>query len=97
MDRLQDARDDMRNGYGNGATGVFISGIAWLISSLIVNLHTAQKGIRALIIIGGMFIFPMATLIGKLAGIKGAHNKNSPLGKLVMEGTVWMIMCIPLA
>jgi hypothetical protein len=47
MDHLQDTQDDMRNGYGNGATGVFISGIVWLISSLIVNLHTAQKGIWA--------------------------------------------------
>lgn len=93
---LQDAQDDMRDGYGYGSIGVFVSGIVWVFSSLIVNYHSSQKGIWTLII-GGMFIFPMATLIGKLMGIKGGHNKNNPLGKLAMEGTIWMIMCIPLA
>lgn len=96
MDNIQDAQADMRNGYGYGSTGVFISGIVWLISGLVVNLQSPQKGIWALII-GGMFIFPLSALIGKLIGIKGGHNKNNPLGKLVMEGTIWMIMCIPLA
>ncbi|MFV8346488.1 DUF7010 family protein [Flavobacterium sp. ZB4P13] len=93
---LQDAQGDMRDGYGYGSIGVFVSGIVWVFSSLIVNYHSSQKGIWTLII-GGMFIFPMATLIGKLIGIKGGHNKNNPLGKLAMEGTIWMIMCIPLA
>jgi len=37
----------------------------------------------------------LATLIGKLIGIKEGHNKNNPLGKLAMEGTKWMIACIP--
>lgn len=30
-------------------------------------------------------------------GFRGAHDKTNPLGKLGMEGTIWMIMCIPLA
>lgn len=93
---LQDAQSDMRDGYGYGSIGVFVSGIVWVFSSLIVNYHSSHNGIWTLII-GGMFIFPLATLIGKLMGIKGAHNKNNPLGKLAMEGTIWMIMCIPLA
>jgi hypothetical protein len=96
MNNIQDAQSDMRNGYGYGSIGVFISGIVWITTSLIVNYYSSQKGIWALII-GGMFIFPLATLIGKLIGIKGAHNKSNPFGKLGMEGTIWMIMCIPLA
>jgi hypothetical protein len=96
MNNLQDAQGDMRNGYGYGAVGVFVSGIVWLLSSLIANSHSSQTAIWTLII-GGILIFPLATLIGKLIGIKGGHNKNNPLGKLAMEGTIWMIMCIPLA
>lgn len=91
---LQDAQGDMRNGYGS--IGVFISGIVWVFSSLLVNYHSSQKGIWTLII-GGMFIFPIATLFGKLMGIKGGHQKNNPFSKLAMEGTLWMIMCISLA
>ena len=93
---LQEAQGDMRDGYGYGSIGVFISGIVWVFSSLIVNYHSSQKGIWTLII-GGMFIFPVATLLGKVMGIKGEHTKNNPFGKLAMEGTIWMIMCIPLA
>ncbi|WP_099769085.1 DUF7010 family protein [Chryseobacterium sp. 52] len=96
MDHLQDAQSDMKEGYGYGSIGVFVSGTVWLFSSWAVNFYTVQKGIWVLMI-GGVFIFPLATLIGKLIGIKGKHHKNNPLGKLAMEGTLWMIMCIPLA
>lgn len=96
MNNLQDFQSDMRKGYGNGSIGIFVSGIIWIISSLIVNSYSPTKGIWALII-GGMFIFPLGTLIGKLMGVSGQHNKNNPLGKLAMEGTLWMIVCIPLA
>lgn len=96
MNNLQEAQSDMRNSYGYGSIGVFVSGMIWLISSLVVNVYSSEKGIWTLII-GGMMILPLATLIGKLVGIKGQHNKNNPLGKLAMEGTIWMILCIPLA
>ena len=71
------------------------------------NLQVAQSDMRSgyghgsigvlALIIGGMLIFPISALMGKLIGIKGVHDKNNPLGKLAMEGTIWMIMCIPLA
>jgi len=59
-----------------------------------VTFYSAQKGIWT-VVIGGMLIFSLATLIGKLIGIKEGHNKNNPLGKLAMEGTKWMIACFP--
>ena len=96
MMNLQDAQQDMKNGYGYGSVGVIVSGVVWLISSLAVNFYSSKNGIWVLMI-GGMLIFPLATLIGKLIGLKGGHDKNNPLAKLTMEGTIWMIMCIPLA
>ena len=30
-------------------------------------------------------------------GVSGTHTKNNPLGRLGMEGTFFMLMCIPLA
>ncbi len=96
MTNLQDAQQDMKNGYGYGAVGVIVSGIVWLLSSLAVNFYSPKNGIWTLII-GGMLIFPVANLIGKLIGLKSKHDKNNPLAKLTMEGTIWMIMCIPLA
>ncbi|SFN23132.1 hypothetical protein SAMN05421594_1675 [Chryseobacterium oleae] len=96
MDNLKEAQQDMKYSYGYGSIGVFVSGVIWLLSSLSVHFYTPQKAIWVLII-GGVFIFPLSTLIGKLTGIKGDHHKGNPLGKLAMEGTIWMIMCIPLA
>lgn len=95
-DSLQDSQQDMKTGYAYGSTGVLVSGIIWVISSLIVNFYSPQKGIWALLI-GGVLIFPLSALMGKLMGIKGEHQKNNPLARLAMEGTIWMIMCIPLA
>ncbi|MCT2561066.1 hypothetical protein N0B48_04110 [Chryseobacterium sp. pc1-10] len=86
----------MKDSYGYGSIGVFVSGVIWLLSSLAVHFYTPQKTMLVLIV-GGVFIFPLSTLIGKLTGIKGEHRKGNPLGKHAMEGTIWMIMCIPLA
>lgn len=96
MDNLKKAQEDMRNGYGYGSIGVLVSGTVWITAGIILIFYSSQKGIWALII-GGILIFPVSTLIEKLIGIKGGHDKNNPLGKLGMEGTIWMIMCIPLA
>ena len=96
MKNLQDAQQEIKNGYGYGSVGVIVSGIVWLISSLAVSFYSPKNGIWTLMI-GGMLIFPVANLIGKLIGLKGGHDKNNPLAKLTMEGTIWMIMCIPLA
>ncbi|GAB0157640.1 hypothetical protein CHRYSEOSP005_29190 [Chryseobacterium sp. Alg-005] len=96
MDSISDAQNDMKNGYGYGSTGVIVSGVVWLTSCLIACFYSSQHAMWALII-GGMFISPLAALVEKLVGIKGRHEKNNPLATLAMESTVWMIMCIPLA
>lgn len=96
MNNLQEAQNDMRIGYGYGSMGSLVSGIIWVIASLVVNYYSPQKGILTLII-GGMFIFPLSMSVEKIIGIKGGHKKDNPLGKLAMEGTIWMLMCIPLA
>lgn len=96
MQNLSEAQRDMRNGYANGSIGIIVSGIVWSLSSFSTYYYSTSIGIWTLII-GGMFIFPVGVLIEKLMGLPGSHQKDNPLGKLAMEGTLWMIMCIPLA
>jgi len=93
---LESAQQDMRTGYGYGSTGIFSSGLVWLCAAVAVLQFGVDTGIWTLII-GGMMIFPLSMLIGKLAGIPGKHDSSNPLGKSAMEGTVWMLMCIPMA
>jgi hypothetical protein len=96
MNIIEEAQNDMKNGYGYGSVGVLVSGLVWITAGAIATSYAPQKAIWALLI-GGVLIFPLSTLIGKLIAIKAQHNKSNPLGKLAMEVTIWMIMCIPLA
>ncbi|MBD2756569.1 hypothetical protein IC230_27025 [Spirosoma sp. BT704] len=96
MDSLAAAQTDLRTNYRNGATGVFISGVVWLITAGVLYNFSTKQAIWALLI-GGALIHPVSTLINKLMGLKAATNQDNPLTGLAMEGTVFMLMSIPLA
>lgn len=93
--KLDEAQKDMRNGYALGSLGVMTSGSVWLVSALVAHAYTPTQAIWALLI-GGVLITPISGIWEKIIGLKG-HSANNPLMNLVMENTIWMIMCIPLA
>ncbi len=95
-DSISQAQKEMRKGYGNGALGILVSGLVWLTSAIVAALDSDQHAIWTLLI-GGMMIFPISIIFAKLTGIPGNHSKENPLGSLALEGTVLMIMCIPIA
>jgi hypothetical protein len=96
MMTIADAQRDMRFAYYNSATGAMASATAWLVAALVVTFVCGTAGIGALIV-GGMFIFPASVLLSKVMGRPGKHGKDNPLGALAMEGTMWMILSIPVA
>jgi hypothetical protein len=93
---LSAAQADMRQGYLGGAAGVFASGIAWLVAG-IVALAVSPRGAVAALFFGGMLIHPVSILVAKLAGRPGKHSKGNPLARLALEGTIWMLLSIPIA
>ena len=95
-DSISQAQKDMRTGYGNGALGILVSGSVWLTSAIVASQVSDQHAIWTLLI-GGTLIFPLSILFAKLAKISGKHAVGNPLGSLALEGTVLMIMCIPIA
>jgi hypothetical protein len=96
IDSITNAQADLRKGYADGALGVMASGTVWMVAALVAFLVSSQTAVWTLFF-GGMLIHPLGLLLAKLVGISGSHHKKNPLGKLVMEGTVFMLMCIPLA
>lgn len=96
IDTFSQAQSDMRKGYANGSIGVLVSGFIWLISATIAYQYSAKQAIWTLLI-GGMFIHPVGILLSKVIGLRGSHTKGNPLGNLAMEGTIFMIMCLPIA
>nr|WP_288931151.1 hypothetical protein [uncultured Allomuricauda sp.] len=96
VDNIANAQADLRKGYADGALGVLASGTVWMAAALVAFLVSSQTAIWTLFF-GGMLIHPLGLLMAKLVGVPGNHFKQNPLGKLIMEGTIFMLMCIPLA
>ena len=93
---VSEAQVDMRQGYCSGGTGILASAIAWSVASGVAVFGSAQNAVWVLLI-GGMFIHPVAVLLCKLLGARGAHSKGNPLGQLAGASTFWLIFCLPLA
>lgn len=93
---ITQAQSDMCKSYGNGSIGILSSGLVWLISSIVAFKISDKQSVWTLLI-GGVFIHPLSILLSKVVGLSGTHSKENPLGKLAMEGTIFMLMCLPLA
>ncbi|SDQ14063.1 DUF7010 family protein [Flagellimonas zhangzhouensis] len=95
-DSINVAQSDLRKAYANGAFGVLASGLVWLAVSIVAHLVAPQTAVWSLFF-GGMLIYPLGLILTKIMGVSAKHSKHNPLGKLIMEGTIFMLMCIPLA
>ncbi|GAB4042569.1 DUF7010 family protein [Spirosoma jeollabukense] len=96
IDSIKAAQSDMRAAYRNGATGVLISGLVWLATGFVFYNFSAKQAIWALLI-GGAFIHPVTLLVNKITGLNTFTNKDNKLVNLALEGTIFMLMTIPIA
>ena len=92
---IADAQREMRYAYHDGAPGVLVSGTVWLIAGLVAASGRPERAIWSLFI-GGMFIHPVSVLLNKMLGRPGTHTPGNPLGALALEGTIWMLLSLPL-
>lgn len=65
IDTISQAQADMSKGYANGAAGMIVSGLIWLIAATVSFKFSDKQAVRTLLI-GGMFIFPISLLAYKL-------------------------------
>ena len=96
LQSIEEAQLDMRVAYSNGYSGVIVSGLVWLVAGLVALYTSPQQAVWTLLI-GGALIHPIGILFNKVLGRSGAHASNNVLGRLALEGTIFMIMCLPLA
>ena len=88
---IRKAQLDMRQAYLNGATGVLISGIVWLVASIIAYLYSQETSLYVFFF-GGMLIHPLSIVMDKALKRSGKHQKDNPLGKLAMESTLLLFI-----
>jgi hypothetical protein len=96
LQTMRSAQHDMRVAYLHGAPGIIVSGTVWLVAGLVAIYLSPYTAVWTLLI-GGALIHPISILVNKILGASGTHDRNNPLGRLAMEGTIFMIMCMPLA
>jgi hypothetical protein len=92
---ILDAQKDMRYGFFGGGVGMFVSGIAWLLSGIVALNGETNQAIWALLI-GGALISPISGIFTKVLGRPDNATPGNPLMSLAMEGTAWLIFCLPL-
>lgn len=95
-DRFQTYQADMRSAYINGAPGVLTSGVVWLLAT-VVSATLSQAASIGTLLVGGTLIFPVSVLICRLFGATGKHRSGNPLGRLAIEGTLWLMAGIFIA
>ena len=94
--RVAEAQQDMRVAYIGGSSGAIASALAWLVAG-IVALQVSPRSAVVALFAGGAFIFPASVLLSRALGSTGAHSRANPLGALALEGTVFMLFCLPIA
>lgn len=93
---IAEAQSDMREAYGRGAAGAITSATIWLIAALVAFFAEPTTGVLTLLL-GGTLIFPLSILLCKAMGQSGKHRADNPLAPLAIQGTAWMIFCMPIA
>ena len=90
------AQADMRRGYLNGAPGVLVSGLVWLVAGVVAITGSDTAAVLALLA-GGALIHPLSVLLTKSLGRTGAHTSGNPLGRLAGETTVVLVIGLVIA
>ncbi|MFZ1806306.1 MAG: hypothetical protein WAU36_03735 [Cyclobacteriaceae bacterium] len=93
---MKQEQDEMNKFHNHGATGVIVSGFVWLTTSVVAFHYSSQYAIWTLLV-GGALIHPVSILVNRLIGITGNPEKSNSMVGLALEGTIFMLMCIPLA
>jgi hypothetical protein len=93
---FEEQQHAMRYAHYDGAPGVLVSGLVWLIAALVCHLAGVQRGVWTLLI-GGMLIHPLSLVLTRKMGRPAATGKGNPLNQLAMASTVWLIVCCAMA
>lgn len=81
---ISNAQREMRVHYAGTFYGQFVAGVIWLASAILATWATPRVAIATLVI-GGVFIFPMMTLLLRLTGPRPPLSSDNSLPSLGMQ------------
>ena len=93
---FKELQRDMRIAHLGGGTGIFISGMVWIISG-ICGIYFSKETSILIFFLGGMLIYPSSVIFSMFLKRTGKHHKNNPLATLAIESTVILFVGVFLA
>ncbi len=87
---------EMRYAYYDGAPGVMVSGLVWVVATVVCWQMGVEQGVWTLLI-GGVLIYPMGVLATKALGRPGTTDTSNALNPLAMASTIWLLLCCAMA
>jgi len=82
--KIESAQQDVRTTFMRGSAGQAVSGFIWLVSA-ILGTWVSERYAILLLVLGGMFIFPLTQLAFRLLGRSAGLPKGHPMNQLAMQ------------
>jgi hypothetical protein len=93
---IADAQREVRTVFVGGFAGQLVSAAIWAASAAAWASLSPRHGILVLVV-GGMFIFPITQLSLRVAGKPSSLSRHNPLSELAMEVAFLVPLLLPLA
>ena len=92
---IQSAQQEMQLVFLRGSVGQLVSGIVWLASAALATWVSERHGILVLVL-AGIFIFPLTQLTLRLLGRSAGLPKGHPMNQLAMQVAFIVPLSLPL-
>ena len=78
------AQRDVREAHLNGAPGLLVSGLLWLVVAVLA-VRGRERAAMVGLFVGGMFIYPLGTMVTRLAGGSARLASGNPFLSLALQ------------
>ena len=91
---IQSAQQDVQSTFLRGSVGQLVSGLIWLVS-VILGTWVSERSAILVLVLAGMFIFPLTQLTLRLLGHSGGLPKGHPMNQLAMQVAFIVPLSLP--
>jgi Family of unknown function (DUF7010) len=91
---IKAAQQDVQTSFLRGSVGQAVSGAIWLVSAALGTWASERAAILVLVL-AGVFIFPLTQLTLRLLGYSGGLPKGHPMNQLAMQVAFIVPLSLP--
>jgi hypothetical protein len=92
---ISDAQRDVRTTFLGGFAGQLVSSLVWFLSAALATWYSSTSAI-AVLVLGGVFIFPLTQLLLRLMRRPSSLGKGHPMNQLAMQVAFTLPLNLPL-